>query len=214
MNLVTTDIFHLLDNIGTIAFAISGSMVAIEKKADLFGVCLMGLTTAVGGGIIRDIVLGQTPPRIFQAHGTLMLALITSLIIFAMAYFARGIYSSRQAVVDKVNNVFDAMGLGVFTVTGMRIAIESGAADVVLIIFLGAVTGIGGGLMRDLILNEIPFVMKKYVYAVASICGGCCYWWLLKSSMLDDYAMVISILVVFVLRICATIFRWNLPKVV
>ena len=213
MDFVTTDLFHILDGIGTVAFAISGAMVAIEKKADIFGVCLMGLTTAVGGGMIRDIMLGETPPRIFQAHGTLLLALVTALIVFAIAYFARDIYSRQQVVVDKVNNVFDAMGLGVFTVTGMRIAMESGATDMVLVIFLGAVTGIGGGLLRDLVLNEIPFIMKKHVYAVASICGGFCYWFLVNSPMLDDYAMVISVLVVFVLRICATIFLWNLPKV-
>lgn len=203
----------MLEILGTIAFAISGAMVAIEKKVDIFGVLLLGLTTAVGGGILRDVLLGYVPPRIFQSRYILLLALISALIVFLVAYFAGAEYHNKEELVDKINNVFDAMGLGAFTVTGMRVAMNTGTEDVVFIIFLGVLTGIGGGLIRDLMVDEIPFVLKKYVYAVASICGGLCYWYLLKIGLSDTIAMVISICLVFSMRILATIFRWNLPKV-
>lgn len=213
MNALAMDIFSILEVLGTIAFAISGAMVAIEKKVDIFGVLLLGLTTAVGGGILRDVLLGYVPPRIFQSRYILLLALISSLIVFLVAYFAGAEYHNKEDFVDKINNVFDAMGLGAFTVTGMRVAMNTGTEDVVFIIFLGVLTGIGGGLIRDLMVDEIPFVLKKYVYAVASICGGLCYWYLLKFGFADNIAMVFSIVLVFGIRIMATIFRWNLPKV-
>lgn len=203
---------EILDMIGTIAFAISGSMVAIEKKVDVFGVCLLGLITAVGGGMFRDLILGQTPPRIFQSKTTLLVALIVSILVFLIAYFNREVYQKSTVKVDKINNVFDALGLGVFTVTGMQVAMDQQITDEVLIVFCGCLTGIGGGLLRDLMVNEIPFILRKYVYAVASIVGGICYWGMLTMNLSKNIAMVTSIMVVFAIRICATVFRWNLPK--
>lgn len=207
------EIFVIMDIIGTVAFAISGSMVAIEKRNDIFGVLLLGLTTAVGGGMLRDIFLGYTPPRIFQAKSTLLLALLTSLAVFLLAYFLREQYRKSAEIVDKINNVFDAIGLGIFTVTGMQIAMYSGNDDAVIVIFSGCLTGIGGGLIRDLMVNEIPFVLRKYVYAVASIMGGVIYWNLMKMQVGDTVSMVIGVVFVFVVRMLATILRLNLPKV-
>lgn len=213
MNTLAMDIFSLLEILGTIAFAISGAMVAIKKKVDIFGVLLLGLTTAVGGGIFRDVLLGDVPPRIFQSRYILVIALLSALMVFLVAYFAGKAYHEKEELVDKINNIFDAMGLGVFTVTGMRVAMNTGTTDVVFIIFLGALTGIGGGLIRDLMVNEIPFVLKKYVYAVASILGGICYIVFLQMGLTDTISMIISVVVVFVTRILATVFRWNLPRV-
>lgn len=207
------EIFEIMEVLGTVAFAISGSMVAIEKKNDIFGVLLLGLTTAVGGGIIRDIVLGHTPPRIFEARSTLLIAFFTSLAVFALAYFFREKYKKSSNILDKINNVFDALGLGAFTVTGMQVAMNEGSHDVILIVFAGCLTGIGGGLTRDLMVNEIPFVLRKYVYAVASIIGGVLYWIMLQANISNTIAMVTGIAVVFVIRMLATILRWNLPKV-
>lgn len=207
------DIFEIMDIVGTVAFAISGSMVAIEKKNDIFGVLLLGLTTAVGGGMLRDVFLGYTPPRIFEAKSTLLLAFLTALVVFLLAYFLREKYRKSALIVDRINNVFDAIGLGIFTVTGMQIAMKSGSMDAVLVIFSGCLTGIGGGLIRDLMVNEIPFVLRKYVYAVASITGGLMYWFLLKLQVPNTVSMVISILLIFTIRMLATLLKWNLPKV-
>lgn len=213
MGMITINMLSVIEILGTIAFAISGSMVAIRKKVDLFGVLWLGMTTAVGGGIVRDVLLGNTPPRIFSSVMTLLIAFTSSLTVFLAAYFAHEKYQRNHYAVDRINNVFDAFGLGLFTVTGMKVAEEAGIEHVVILIFFGAVTGIGGGLIRDLMVNEIPFVLKKHIYAVASIAGGLCYFVLKGCGAKDTAAVVISILIVVVLRILATVFRWNLPRV-
>lgn len=208
-----SDVFHILDYVGTIAFAVSGSMVAIKKQVDLFGVILLGMITAVGGGICRDLFLGRIPPRIFENKGLLFIAFLIAVFVFIVAYFGRKLYQKSEEKVDRINNIFDAVGLGVFTVTGMRVGIDEGIKDIVFLVFLGCMTGIGGGLLRDLIVNEIPFVLKKYVYAVASIVGGISYYVLLYLQVSDQLAMVISVSLVFCIRMLATHYRWNLPKV-
>lgn len=213
MGMFTMNMLNAIEIMGTIAFAISGSMVAIRKRVDLFGVLLLGMTTAVGGGIVRDVLLGNTPPRIFSSMTILLIAFTSSLIVFLVAYFAHEKYQRNHLQVDRINNVFDAFGLGLFTVTGMKVAEECGIEHVVILIFFGAVTGIGGGLIRDLMVNEIPFVLKKHIYAVASIAGGLSYFMLKECAVKDTVAVGISILIVVVLRILATVFRWNLPRV-
>ncbi len=212
MNIITLNALNAIEILGTIAFAISGSMVAIRKRVDLFGVVLLGMTTAVGGGITRDIMLGNTPPRIFSSLNILLIAFLTALFVFLVAYYAREDYYKNHETVDRINNIFDAFGLGLFTVTGMKVAAEAGIENVVILVFFGAVTGIGGGLIRDLMVNQIPFVLKKHIYAVASIVGGFCYYFLKEYVAPDTVAVVISILVVVVLRMLATIFKWNLPR--
>ena len=212
MNIITLNALNAIEILGTIAFAVSGSMIAIRKRVDLFGVILLGMTTAVGGGITRDVLLGNTPPRIFSCLDILLIAFLTSLLVFLVAYYARERYYKKHELVDRVNNIFDAFGLGLFTVTGMKVAAETGIENVVILVFFGAVTGIGGGLIRDLMVNQIPFVLKKHIYAVASIAGGFFYYFLKEFFVLDTVAVVISILLVVVLRILATIFKWNLPR--
>lgn len=213
MSSVTSNFFNIVEILGTIAFAVSGAMIAIRKQVDLFGVILLGMTTAVGGGITRDVILGFTPPRIFLALPILGIAFTTSLIVFLIGYFCHDKYQKNQRMVDRINNIFDALGLGLFTVMGMDVARAAGIGNMVILVFFGAVTGIGGGLIRDLMVNEIPFVLKEDIYAVASIVGGICYYTAQKYRVSDTFAIVGTIAVVMVLRMLATKFRWNLPKV-
>lgn len=212
MQLLTLNVLNAIEILGTIAFAISGSMVAIRKRVDLFGVLLLGMTTAVGGGITRDVLLGNTPPRIFSCLDILFIAFLSSLLVFLIAYYAREKYQKNLELADRINNIFDAFGLGLFTVTGMKVAAEAGVENCVILVFFGALTGIGGGLLRDLMVDQIPFVLKKHIYAVASIAGGFSYYFLKEYVMPDTAAVVISILLVVLLRVLATIYRWNLPR--
>lgn len=207
------NVLNIIEILGTIAFAVSGAMVAIRKQVDLFGVILLGMTTAVGGGITRDVLLGDTPPRVFQALQILAIAFFTSLLVFLIAYFFQDRYQKNHLMVDRVNNIFDALGLGLFTVMGMDVAAGAGIQNMIILVFFGAVTGIGGGLLRDLMVNEIPFVLKKHVYAVASLTGGTCYYVMERYFVPDKVSVVISIAVVVMLRMLATRYRWNLPKV-
>ena len=162
----------IFEMVGTVAFAISGAMVA--KRVDVFGVVVLSAMTALGGGIVRDILIGHLPPTMFSDYRYVMVAVITSVIVFIVAYIFRESYQKSEKTVDAVNNIFDALGLGVFTVMGAKVAIESGfTVNGILVVCLAVVTGVGGGLIRDVMLMEIPFVLKNGrnsdIYAV-NIC--------------------------------------------
>lgn len=207
-------IYFIVEIIGTIAFATSGAMVAINKRVDIFGVLVLSSITALGGGAIRDILIGATPPRMFSDYRYVMVAVLVSTIVFVIAYIFRERYQQREKTVDSVNNIFDAVGLGLFTVTGVQVAIDSGfGLNSILAVCLGVITGIGGGVLRDVMLGEIPFVLKKRIYALASIAGGIVYYNLHLAEVSRTMAIIIAVLVTFVIRILATIFKLNLPKV-
>lgn len=207
-------VYFIVEILGTIAFATSGAMVAISKRVDIFGVLVLSSVTALGGGCIRDILIGALPPRMFSDYRYVMVSVIVSLLVFIIAYIFRDLYQKSQKIVDSVNNIFDAVGLGVFTVTGVQVAIESGfKMNSILAVCLGAITGIGGGILRDVMLREIPFVLKKRIYALASIAGGVVYYNLYLADFGRTKSIILAVLVTFVIRILATIFRLDLPKV-
>lgn len=207
-------IYLIFEIIGTVAFAVSGSMVAIKKKVDIFGVLVLGAVTALGGGVIRDVIIGSLPPRMFSDYRYVITAFFTSLIVFIVAYIFRDAYQKSQVVVDNINNVFDAIGLGIFTVTGAKVAIEMGYNNNgVLVVCLAVLTGVGGGLVRDMMLGEIPFILTKRIYAIASIIGGITYHLLVTYGLHFRIATVITVSLVFVIRILATVFKIDLPKV-
>lgn len=205
---------YILEMVGTVSFAISGSMVAIKKRVDVFGVVVLGVMTALGGGIVRDILIGHLPPAMFSDYRYVLVAVITSVVVFIIAYIFRDLYQRSEKSVDAVNNIFDALGLGVFTVMGAKVAISSGfTVNGILVVCLAVVTGVGGGLIRDVMLMEIPFVLKKRIYAVASILGGTAYHLMYVHSVDTEIATAVSVLIVFSVRILATVFKLDLPKV-
>ncbi len=205
--------FLILEIAGTVSFAISGAMAALEKKVDLFGVIVLGITTALAGGIFRDMLVGRVPPAAFSDGTYMKIAFVTSVIVFLAAWMFSDKYVNNIQVIDTINNIFDAAGLGAFTITGAKVAMSMGYMDnSFFVIFLGMVTGVGGGILRDLMIGEIPFILRKRIYAVASLLGGCIYYVLLSKNVADMTAAFIGIGIVFSLRMLATIFRWNLPK--
>ena len=205
--------FSVLEVAGTISFAISGAMAALEKRVDLFGVIFLGATTALAGGIIRDVLIGKTPPSAFSNYRYMAIAAVTAAIVFLIAWLSKEHYEHNVDVVSAVNNIFDAAGLGAFTITGAKVAMGMGYMDNgFFVVFLAMVTGIGGGVLRDLMIGEIPFVLRKRIYAVASILGGIVYYQLVRYRADDMAAAFIGIGIVFGLRMLATIFKWNLPK--
>lgn len=210
---MTDLIFEAFDILGTISFAISGAMVAVKKRTDLFGVLFLGILTAVGGGILRDVLLGSFPPRAFVDGRYVAIAAGAALLLFLVARICKAHYIEKENLVDGINNVFDAIGLGVFSVTGVQVAEAAGQGDnLFFAVFLGLVTGIGGGLMRDVTVKEIPFVLKKRIYAVASMLGALCYCLLQRAGMGKSWAAALGMTLVFAVRMLATYFKWNLPK--
>lgn len=209
-----TGIFFPIEIIGTIAFASSGAMVAVRKKLDLFGIIVLGVITAVGGGMLRDLMIGAIPPNMFRNPVYVFAAFLTVLVLFLLFRFRPHLLGSKYMEgYEKIMNILDAIGLAAFTVTGVDTGVEAGYGEYhFLIIFLGVITGIGGGILRDIMAGETPFVLKKHVYACASISGACLYVLLLQFTQ-SDYAMLPGALLVIAIRILASHYRWNLPGI-
>lgn len=205
-------IFFIIEVIGTIAFASSGAMVAIEQELDLLGVIVLGVITAVGGGMLRDLLLGNVPPGLFFHPVYVLVAFLTVLVLFLLVRLNQHVLEAPYITIyEKMMNIVDAVGLAAFTVTGVDTAVLAGYGDYwFLTVFLGVLTGVGGGLLRDIMAGNIPFILKKHVYACASIAGAVCYV-LLNTCMDMNLSMIISAFLIFVIRMLATKYCWNLP---
>ena len=198
---------------GTVAFAASGAMVGVERNMDIFGVSVLGVVTAVGGGMIRDIVLGIIPPNVFTNPVYALVATITSCVVFLAFYWKRQLLEGHMRLTyDRVMLVMDSIGLGIFTVVGVNTGIRSGYMDnVFLLVFLGTITGVGGGLMRDMMAGVPPYIFVKHIYACASIVGAvvCVY---MNRFVGNVEAMMVACFVIILIRYLAAHYRWNLPR--
>ena len=200
-------IFELL---GTAAFAVSGAFVAIGKKMDLLGVAVLGMTTAVGGGIIRDLILGVTPPASLVNPLYALTAIACALLTFLPV--VRRLFTDQRLLWDKLLRIADSVGLGVFSVVGVRAAFAAGFGDnLFLQVFVGALTGVGGGVLRDVMANSTPYIFSKHIYACASLAGAlvCAVLWRFCGEL---PSMIAGASLTFLLRILAARFRWSLPK--
>lgn len=199
----------IVELLGTVAFAVSGAMVGLKKQMDIFGVVILGLVTAVGGGVVRDLVLGQTPPMVFRNPVYALTAVAVSVIVFLP--FFRNLFHRFQNFYDHLLLGMDSLGLGIFTVVGIRTACTTGETGFFLLIFVGVITGVGGGLLRDIMAGQTPYIFVKHIYACASLGGAvvCVALWNLLGS---SWAMILGAAVVVILRTLAAHFRWNLPK--
>lgn len=205
-------ILLIIKLIGTIAFAVSGALVAIDKQFDIFGAIVLGVIAAVGGGVLRDILLGITPPLIFKEYLFVTVAFITSFLVFWIEYFRT--FNKHKTYYLQVINMFDAVGLGVFTVIGVNTALLYGHGNNwFLVVFIGTTTGISGGVMRDVLAGRIPMVLRKQVYALASITGAIIFYILYHTELVLTVAMFFSIAVVVLIRLLAMYFKWSLPRV-
>ena len=203
-------IYFVMELIGTVAFSISGALVAIDKKMDVFGVICLGITTSVGGGIIRDLILGITPPSAFIHPIYMLVAAFVALAMFIPA--VRNALKKDEALFDRMLLVMDAIGLGIFTCIGIRTGYTvNGSENVFLLIFVGVVTGVGGGVCRDLFAQSPPFIFRKHFYACASIAGSvmCIALWDFAGS---EIAMISGVVSIVLLRCLAARFRWTLPR--
>ena len=209
------EFIFILELIGTVAFASSGAMIAIEKKMDIFGVNVLGATTAVGGGIMRDIILGLTPPGAFSHPVYVLVAALTSTILFVIAYAKPTAFESRVKTdyYDKLMFWCDTAGLGIFTVVGIQAAVRAvGGENVVFFVFIGTLTGVGGGVLRDIMAGETPYILVKHIYACAAIAGGivCVVG---RTAFGEAYGTILGLAATVLLRFLAAHFRWNLMRV-
>ena len=204
------DIFLI---IGTVSFAISGAMKAIKHGMDLFGVVVLGVITAVGGGVLRDVVIGNVPPAVFTKPRDAVIAVAAALISFLIVYFAKKKLSERGSKIEEwALFVTDTLGLGVFTVIGVQTAMAIGQRSVVLLVFVGIITGAGGGVLRDICAGTVPAIFVKHIYALASIMGALVFV-LTESIITHEGAFIAGFITVVIIRTLAALFKWNLPKI-
>lgn len=199
--------FELL---GIVAFALSGALTALKKGMDVFGVTTLGLITSVGGGVIRDLILGNTPPETFKNPIYGIVAIITSLIVLIPQI--RRVLNSKQHIFDKFLLVMDSLGLAVFTVLGIKTAVAvTDDFNFYLLLFVAVITGNGGGILRDVLAGDKPYIFIKHFYAMACIIGAIISI-VLWNTISEGYAILIGAVTIFTLRICAAHFHWNLPS--
>lgn len=208
-------VIFIIEIIGTVAFAVTGVITAVEKNFDIFGALVLGTVTAVGGGIVRDLILGYLPPMAFRKPVYAITAVITSLVVFALAYFFGEKIKRHFDFYSQIINVFDSVGLSVFVVGGVNSSISCGYGEnMFLSVFVATLTAVGGGVLRDIMAGRVPKILRKRVYALAAIVGAIIYylmyWYEIGSSTL---AVILGAGSVLVIRILATVFRWNLPTV-
>lgn len=206
---ITIDILSLwnliqfLDLFGTMAFAATGAIKAVEHKLDIFGVIFLAAITGLAGGIIRDVVLGKIPPSGISEISYASIAIVTAIAIF---FLYPRIKSQMGLFLT-----FDAVGLGVFTIIGATIALNIYGFNVLLMVFAGMITAIGGGIIRDALVNETPLVFRKELYASISFVGVLLYILLLYEGINLEIASIVCIIFITVFRIMAIHYRWNLP---
>lgn len=201
----------ILEMIGTVAFAVSGAMTGIQKHLDLFGVVFLGIVTAVGGGILRDVMIGVTPPSCFGNPVYLVTGAVTALLFFVP--FIRHPLVRRQQRFDRMLFAMDSLGLAVFTVTGVMAGLQNNPdAGALLLVSVGALTATGGGVLRDVLAGNTPMVFVKHIYAAASLAGAICFVTLYAMQVPTEIVGVLAASLVFVIRCLAAHFRWNLPK--
>ena len=202
--------FFVLEIIGTIAFAASGAFTGIVSKMDVFGVAILGMTTAVGGGIVRDLILGINPPSAFMHPVYALTAIAVSIIVFLP--MIRKLMEKHTMAYDMAMLIMDSIGLGIFTVIGANAAFTAyEEANLFLAVFVGVVTGVGGGVVRDIFAQRIPYIFVKHFYACAAIIGAVCYC-LLRNVLSNELSMLAGCVIIIVLRLLAAKFRWKLPR--
>ena len=205
----------IIEYVGIIAFSVSGAMIAIRRKTDFFGVLLLGIITSFGGGLTRDVILDVTPPIMFSSKAELILSLIVSTIVFFLARLFSRHYLKNESKIEHINDVFDALGLGLFAVIGAKVAIQNGyLGSPLIVISAGLLTGVCGGLLRDVLTMSVPFFLIKKIYAVAAILGATVYYLLIRYGIGENISMISGAAVTFSLRILAMTFKWNLPKAI
>ncbi len=209
----------VIECLGVVAFSISGTIVAIRKNTDVVGALIFALLTAFGGGIMRDLILGINPPNVLANEEYFVLA--TVCIVSCLACFFASFNKSLNEFINKhrhdvILDMADAVGLAVFTVFGVEIAASVvGTDNKILLIFCGCISGVGGGVLRDICTAQIPILFRKHVYLLPALIGATVFS--LAHGRNEHFStahvlfMLLSIAIIIILRFFAIKFKWNLP---
>jgi uncharacterized membrane protein YeiH len=195
---------NLIDILGTFAFAVAGGFSAMERKLDPFGVLIIAFVTAIGGGTVRDVLVGNFPVNWLHNGNTILIIFVSAILTM--------IFGSYLKHLNTALFIFDALGLGLFTIIGIEVGLKQGFSAGICIA-LGTISACFGGVIRDVLLNKVPLIFRKEIYALACIIGGIAYYLLKQTHLNDDVAKVICILMIFVIRFIAVRFNLSLPQI-
>lgn len=198
------ELLQLIDILGTATFAVSGVFAAMQKKLDLFGVLSIAFITSVGGGTLRDVLMGDLPVSWMRSIETPLIILASSA---AAVYFGHIIRNFQKTLF-----LFDSLGLGFFTVLGIQKGVHFGLSPGICIV-LGTITGCFGGVIRDILLNNIPLIFRKEIYATACILGGLIYFLLLETGFSKNWIDVTVMVLIFLIRFIAVRYNFGLPVI-
>ncbi len=193
---------YIMDMVGTFVFAISGALVAIKKEFDFFGAMVIALVTAVGGGTLRDMMIGSTP--VGWMNDTNYLIMIGLGIIFSV------LFRKYIQKLSKTMFLFDTIGIGLFTILGLQKTLGLGLSPMIAVL-MGMVSAVFGGVVRDTLTNEVPLIFRKEIYATACLSGGIIFLLLDVLGLQNDWSMAITVVYIMVIRILAVKRHWSLP---
>lgn len=196
--------YYIIDILGTIAFAISGVLVAMDKKLDVFGVFIIAFVTAVGGGTLRDLLIGIRPVGWLNAPMHLLIILVT---VFLTIIFVKQLKYIRKSLF-----LFDTIGIGLYTMVGVEKGLEAELSPI-MCVALGTITACFGGVIRDILCNEIPVIFRKEIYATVCILGGLVYFLLIQFPINNTIAHSMAIITIIAMRIIAVRFKISLPNI-
>lgn len=196
--------YQSIDILGTVAFAISGVLVAMEKRLDLFGVLIIAFVTAIGGGTLRDLLIGNTP--------VVWMRDLTYVSTIAITVFFAVIFVNQLKYLRKSLFLFDTIGIGLYTMLGIEKGLQAELSPI-MCIALGTMTASFGGVLRDILCNEIPVIFRKEIYATACILGGASYFLFTQLPIEENYAYMAAIFVVIMLRVLAVRLGIRLPNI-
>jgi uncharacterized membrane protein YeiH len=198
------ELIYVLDILGTFAFAISGALVAADKKLDLFGVVIIAFVTAIGGGMLRDILIDAHPINWIGDLNYLYTIFVAVLVTF--------LFKSKILPLSKTLFLFDTIGLGVFTLLGLQKGLLFNLHPIVALI-MGVISAVFGGVLRDVLTNKVPLIFEKEIYASACLAGGITYLILNHFLHSENLIFIISAFVIVIVRILAVTFNLQLPKI-
>lgn len=196
-------LFLIIDILGTIAFAVSGALTAMNKKLDIFGIFIIAIVTALGGGTLRDVLIDA--PITWMRDLTFVYVIIGATVVAV-------VFKKKLNYIRKSLFLFDTIGIALYTIVGVEKGI---AADFppLICIALGTMSACFGGVLRDILCSEIPIIFRKEIYATACIMGGLAYFLLLKTPLSSDVIVILSGSVVITIRLFAVVFKWSLPSI-
>lgn len=199
---MNTSFLHIIDILGTFAFAASGAFLAMEKKLDPFGIVVLSFVTAIGGGTVRDMLIGNLPVAWLRND--------TAIFVIFFAAVAAMFFGRHLRQLTTTLFLFDALGLGLFALTGLELASEQGFG-MGICIAIGTITACFGGVIRDVLLNTVPLLFHREIYALACIAGGLLYFLLLHWKVDQNLVKIIAVLFIFGVRVLAFRFKLSLP---